>query len=607
MSQDQSPAPSSDSTSPAAVIYRRRLAEEQAREAVEARREAILGNGRFFLFLPLIVACYFLFGVEGLAILWIVPVAVLFFALLVWHQRALRGLRAARRSVAFYQHGLARLDDRWTGLGPTGDRFLDPAHPYAADLDLFGPGSVFQLLCQARTSRGEQVLADWLRAPATPEVVAQRQQAVAELRERLDLREALAHLGGALPEGVDFEKVATWGAAPPVLTQSWERWVAVLLALLAVAAVLAWIQLETRLWPLYSVIILELLFTARMHQRVNAVISAIERRAGDLMLLGGLVALFEKQTFTAARLQELSAAFRPEGKAPSRHLFRLVMLLDWLNSRRNIYFAPLGALLLWTTQFAFAIESWRRRVGPSLEPWLAAIGEFEALLSLATLAWERPEDVVPHVSAEGPCFEGIELGHPLLPNAACVRNDARLDRQPQVLLVSGSNMSGKSTFLRTVGVNIVLALAGGTVRARRLTVSPLAIGATLRVQDSLMAGKSRFYAEITRIHQVVDLTRGPLPVLFLFDEIFHGTNSHERRLGAEGVIRSLVERGALGLLTTHDLALTEIANLLSQRVVNVHFDDQFEDGKLEFDYKMRPGVVTRSNALALMRAVGLDV
>lgn len=591
----------------ASVVYQRRLVEERAREAAEARREAVLGNARFLFFLPLIVVCYFLFGIEGFALLWVILVAVLFFVLLVWHQRALRALRSAQRSVAFYEHGLARLEDRWSGKGPTGDRFLDPAHPYAADLDLFGPGSVFQLLCQARTSRGEQVLADWLRAPATPEVVAQRQQAVAELRDRLDLREALAHLGGALPEGVDFEKVATWGAAPPVLTQRWERAVALVLALLAVAAGFAWFQFDTPLYFLYLVILVQLVFSIRLNRRVTAVISAIERRAGDLLLLGGLVALFENQTFTSPRLQELTTAFHREGKPPSRHLFHLVVLLDWLNSRRNIYFAPIGALLLWTTQFAFAIENWRRRVGPSLDRWLAAIGEFEALLSLATLSWERPEDIVPQIRAEGPFVEGTELGHPLLPNAVCVRNDVRLDRQTQVLLISGSNMSGKSTYLRTLGVNLVLALAGGTVRARQLTVSPLAIGATLRVQDSLMAGKSRFYAEITRIHQVVDLTRGPLPVLFLFDEIFHGTNSHERRLGAEGVIRSLVARGAIGLLTTHDLALTEIANLLPQRVVNVHFDDQFEDGKLDFDYKMRPGVVTRSNALALMRAVGLDV
>ena len=185
-----------------------------------------------------------------------------------------------------------------------------------------------------------------------------------------------------------------------------------------------------------------------------------------------------------------------------------------------------------------------------------------------------------------------------------VRNDVRLDSEVRLLLVSGSNMSGKSTLLRTVGTNVVLALAGAPVRATRLELSPLSVGATLRIQDSLQEGASRFYAEITRLRQVVDLTAGPLPVLFLLDEILAGTNSHDRRIGAEGVVRGLVERGAVGLVTTHDLALAEMT---VTGEVNVHFEDHLEDGLLRFDYKMRPGVVKKSNALELMRAIGLKV
>src|SRR5688500_13897307 len=176
-----------------------------------------------------------------------------------------------------------------------------------------------------------------------------------------------------------------------------------------------------------------------------------------------------------------------------------------------------------------------------------------------------------------------------------------------MLVVSGSNMSGKSTLLRTIGINAVLALAGAPVRASALTLSPLAIGATLRIQDSLQEGRSRFYAEITRIRQLADVARGPMPLLFLLDELFHGTNSHDRLVGASGVLRSLLDRGAVGLITTHDLALTAIADELAPRGVNVHFEDWFEDNDIRFDYRMKPGPVTRSNALALMRAVGLEV
>ena len=204
-------------------------------------------------------------------------------------------------------------------------------------------------------------------------------------------------------------------------------------------------------------------------------------------------------------------------------------------------------------------------------------------------------------------FDGIDIGHPLLPAAKMVRNDVHLDGGIRLLVVSGSNMSGKSTLLRTVGVNAVLALAGAPVRATRLRITPLAIGATLRIQDSLQEGRSRFYAEITRIREISDLARGPVPLLFLLDELFHGTNSHDRLIGATGVLRSLLDRGAIGLITTHDLALTAIADSLAPRAANMHFDDRFEGGEIVFDFRMKPGPVTRSNALALMRSVGLDI
>jgi DNA mismatch repair ATPase MutS len=204
-------------------------------------------------------------------------------------------------------------------------------------------------------------------------------------------------------------------------------------------------------------------------------------------------------------------------------------------------------------------------------------------------------------------LEAEGIGHPLIPEERVVRNDVRIGGPLRVLVVSGSNMSGKSTLLRTLGVNAVLALAGGTVRARRLRLTPLAVGASIRVTDSLQDGVSRFYAEIVRIRQILDQTAGPPPVLFLIDEFLHGTNSHDRRIGAEALVRGLVERGAIGLVTTHDLALAEIAEAMGGQAANVHFEDRIENGRILFDYVMRPGVVRKSNALELMRHVGLEI
>jgi DNA mismatch repair ATPase MutS len=254
---------------------------------------------------------------------------------------------------------------------------------------------------------------------------------------------------------------------------------------------------------------------------------------------------------------------------------------------------------------ALAIEAWRARHGAALERWLAAVGQLEALCSLAGFAWEHPDDVYPDVEEGDARFEATGLGHPLMPPARCVRNDVALGAAPRVLIVSGSNMSGKSTLLRAVGVNAVLALAGAPVRATRLRLSRVAVGATLRIHDSLQEGTSRFYAELLRLRDLVRIADGPVPLLFLLDEILHGTNSHDRRLGAAAVVSGLVRRGAIGLVTTHDLALSEVAHDPAVGAANVHFEDRLEDGEMRFDYRVRPGVVQTSNALALMRTLGL--
>ena len=267
-----------------------------------------------------------------------------------------------------------------------------------------------------------------------------------------------------------------------------------------------------------------------------------------------------------------------------RQLGRLIEMHDW---QHNILFAPIAACVLWGLQCATAVEAWRERHGRAVTAWLRIAGEIEALASLATYHFGRPDQPFPELrEGETPVCEGEHLAHPLLP-AGAVANDVSLGAEPQLLVVSGSNMAGKTTLLRTVGVNAVLALAGAPVRARRLRLTPLAIGGTLRVQDSLLDGRSRFYAEITRLRRLVDMARGPAPLLFLLDELFHGTNSSDRLDGAHGVLRYLLELGAIGLITTHDLALAALADRLAPAAANVHFEDQLSGGAMTFDYRGR--------------------
>ena len=587
--------------------YTRRLTARRDRQAACERRLAVLGNARFVVFMAGVALVIAAFVLQWLAPAWLLVPAAVFLGLSIAYQRVARTCYAARVAVDFYEKGLARLEDRWAGTGNPGTRFLDAEHPNAADLDLFGPGSVFEVLCTARTRAGEETLAGWLRAPADPDEVRARQEAVAELRPRLDLREDLACLGAVVPAGVDLEGLAGWGAGPPVPGALAARLAATGVAALAVVALVAWAAGWTTSLPFAAAVAVEIALSQYLRPRVRQILGPVEQRARELLVFAGLLGRIENEPAASPRLRALRQALDTAGLPPSKQMADLFALLDLLDWRRNLYFAPVGALLLWTTHLAFAVERWRQRAGHAVGRWIEVVGQFEALCSLAGYAHENPADPFPEVVAGEACFDGGGLGHPLLPRAQCVRNDVALGGDLRVLLVSGSNMSGKSTLLRTVGVNAVLALAGAPVRAGRLRLTPVVVGATLRIQDSLQAGRSRFYAEILRVRQLVDLAGGSPPLLFLLDEVFHGTNSHDRRHGAEAVVRGLVHRGALGLVTTHDLALTHIVDALAPRAANVHFADQVEDGRITFDYRMRPGVVQHSNALALMRAVGLEV
>jgi hypothetical protein len=614
-------APPERTTESPLDAYARRRDARRATAARLGRIDGVVAGARLAVFLAAIALAVLAFKADRLSALWLLAPLGVFVLLVVVHARVLDRRERVQRAVRLYEDGIARVEDR----SPPGDgrsaRFGEEAHPYAVDLDLFGAGSLFERLSTARTSMGEETLAGWLKAPAPPSEVRDRQQAVAELAPRLDLKEDLAVKGTDLGAHVSPRTLAAWAAGPALplplgvpggLTSA--RLVSAALGLVIAAALLAWAAGRTGPLTFISAALLGVGWTIRLRALVRTVIFDADHRAAELKLVALLLARLERETFTTPLLARLggelaTAAGGARALPPSRRVARLALLVDLLDARRNQFAAMLTAPLLWTTQFALAVEAWRRAFGPAVARWLAAVGEIEALAALSTFAFEHPELPFPEVSddAQPARCEGDAIGHPLLPAATRVSNDVALGgAHPRLLIVSGSNMSGKSTLLRTVGVNVVLALAGAPVCARRFVVSRLAIGATLRIHDSLQEGRSRFYAEITRLRQIVDLAAGPIPALFLVDELLSGTNSHDRRIGAQGILRGLLARGAIGLATTHDLALTEMAAALGG-AANVHFEDELRDGRMFFDYRMRPGVVRKSNALALMRAVGLDV
>ncbi len=516
-----------------------------------------------------------------------------------YQDKALRLLRL----TDYYHGGIARLDHKWDSLDE-GQEFADPNHFYATDLDLFGRGSLFQLLCSARTQAGRETVASWMKEPASMEEVTARHEAISELRGRQDLCEALAAAGSLEVSDCRPETFRTWVAAPSASFPAWGPPFAAFLALVVILFPILYglgmIGLHALLIRLGVVAILEILVAAIFFRRMRSIDRSVRPLSVELPIVREILKVMERENFSSKKLVALKNRARG-AVAPVARLRRFIRLLKERDNPWTVYFSyPLMS----GTQLTMAIDRWRGCHGMKMLEWLAAVGELDALISLSAYAYEHPLDVFPELCDEGPTIEAEGIGHPLLHEDTCVRNDFQLGGDVRFVIVSGSNMSGKSTFVRAIGLNTVLAWMGAPVRCTKLSLSKLAVGASVRVQDSVIDGRSHFLAEMQRLRRMIDVA-SESPLLYLTDEIMSGTNSQDRRTATEWVVRALVLRGAIGIITTHDLALTEIAsNGLPGR--NVHFEDTGESGNLTFDYRLRPGLLTHSNALNIAHMLGID-
>jgi hypothetical protein len=519
------------------------------------------------------------------------------------HDRVIEKLGMARQLVGFYERGLDRLSDRWMGKGSGGAEFLSPQHPYAIDLDILGPGSLFEFVNTTQTGAGRSKLAEWLLSSVGQEEIAARRASIQELRNRFDLREGIAMRTVDHTRHINTNAFLAWAARPLKLTALPMRILGALLVLLTYGLLLAG-EYKLFLAP-FSVLCV---FALAYRRRTAVAFASMNLRASELKWLAELLTLFENENFQAPRLCELQSKWRRENVSAAANLRRLATLADWMDSSENEIFKLIGGPLL-KTQFGFALASWHARHHARIPDWLLALGEMEALCSLAGYAGEHPEDVFPDLvfDSASPSIAAQGLAHPLVAESRGVRNDLLLDSSQPFHVISGSNMSGKSTWLRAIGTNLVLALAGAPVRARAFRMTPMQIGASIRTVDSLQEGISRFYAEIKRLRQLVQMADRPDRLIFLIDEVLAGTNSHDRQIGAAFIVKALVDRKAVGLITTHDLALTKVVDQVTPPGANFHFEDQMLGGKLSFDYQLQPGVVKKSNALDLMRSIGLDV
>ncbi|MHB8413293.1 MAG: MutS-related protein [Candidatus Acidiferrales bacterium] len=585
----------------------------EARLKVHAEREHVhlrIGNLKLLVIVAALVLAWFSLIRNSISSYWLIAPAAIYVALAVWHELVICARTRAERAAEFYERGLARIEDRWAGMGETGERFRKAKHVYAEDLDLFGRGGLFELLSSARTPMGEDSLAAWLLSPSPAAAIRERHQMIAELRDKIELREDVALQGENLRAELDPVRLSAWAEGDSTLSSSFLRSLVAALAILCVAAIVVW-AITSAVLPFLITLLINLGIYAWLKKRADATLAGFDCNEDGLMLFASILKRMEGETFASARLRHLQRELENgDAERASHAIRRLGRRVTWMDARHSYFMKLLELPVLYSLQVGFSAEAWRRRWGRRVRAWISVVGEMEALLSLAAYAYEHPADPFPEIAEDpnaGAHFAGEYLGHPLIAATRCVRNSVRLDAKTRVLLVSGSNMSGKSTLLRTVGINLVLAMAGAPIRGRSLRLSPLALGTRIRGTDSLQESRSNFYTEILRIRQVFTLAEQKMPLLFLFDELLEGTNSHDRRIGAEALLRALAGHGAIGMVTTHDLALTEVAPSLDGSVRNVHFEDQITNGEMSFDYKLRDGIVPKSNALELMRWIGLKV
>ena len=608
--------------------YHQRIDQCARRLAARRRQDDWLSRLRVATFLPAIGLAYYGFFHAVMGGPWLAAAAVLVVAFIVVvriHERILRDAEELRQRLRMNETQLARLDRRWD-LVPACDVEVPPEYgPVANDLDLFGHASLYQWISQAHTPFGRETLRDWLLVPASPAEIADRQQAVSFLAPATDIREEI-DLRGRMLGANDQGTLAfvAWAETPPVLTaRPWLAWLTrlstVALVLTVVAGLTGLVHADGALLTLTAICCVHLVLFAFFGGRIHDVLDRVASRSHDIQQYRPLFETIAALPPKIPLFGQLHAHMGTTPREPLNHLAGLMRLVRFANLRRDGLFGVpyyVSQLFVLTDFHVLSLmERWQRRHGPAVRRWLEAVGRVEAVSSLATLAHDNPHWSMPIIEdVPVKMIVAKRLGHPLIADAACVPNDVEIGPAGTFVLVTGSNMSGKSTLLRAVGVNVTLAQAGGPVCASEFRLPLVELATSMRTRDSLADGVSFFLAELRRLKQIVDQSRDSQrrtsrPLLYLLDEVLQGTNSAERHIAVARVIGRLVESGSIGMVSTHDLELARSPKL-STTCRTVHFRESITgrdgDGQMTFDYLLRPGLAQTTNALKLLEFVGLN-
>lgn len=613
---------------------------EERIQASQSEAERVHQKARWF---PWLRAGFFLFGVLLSIRIWAGELAsswlwlalasfVAFIIAAVKHQALQKQKEDAELLHRVNQRALQRYQDEWQSFSRTGQEFDTPEHPYGHDLDLFGQGSLFQMIQSTTTWFGYNTLGQWLLHRADLPEIKRRQALVKDLADRLELRQGIEREGlriGTDPEKADPESFLRWVEAPAqIVHNTLLQWSARLLPAWVVLTMGYWMYKVLPPWlagvknlasfapysALYWLIpwaVLVVLF-ARYVGTCQDIFRQVIFHERAFSLYRALFERIDQESAEGTPLGEVQKRLRSQGWAPHEAMKRLQWYIDLAEVRQSpIVHLPLNLLFLWDIHCLFGMERWKHQLQGSVRTWFKEVGELEALSSFAGLAYDHPECIFPEVLEDTDentsIFTAVQLGHPLLPASSRVANDITLDAEHPIMLVTGSNMSGKSTMLRSIGLNAVLAYAGSVVCAESLQLSSMQIGTSMRISDSLEHGISYFMAELKRIHRIVSLKDEDAPLLFLLDEILHGTNTRERRIAALSIISLLQQADAIGCVTTHDLELAEGCKQFGEQIQFTYFTDLIQNDTMAFDYILQQGICPTTNALKLMKIVGIPL
>jgi hypothetical protein len=587
-------------------FYKQQMAVLQQLLLRHGRRNLVLGWGRLLIILTAVPVVYWIFPIAwGWGLGSILLLLAIFLTIVKADVANKATINQLRLQVEICEAELLALQGKFHHF-PNGENFMLPQHAYASDLDVLGHNSIFQYLCRAASFNGGQVLSQWLLGGADTLQIKERQEAAAELAGNHAFRLAFqaASIASPIPQ-TTVQKLTEWLNEQDIFTgRAWQMSRYIFPGVMVVVMVLNWLSVLPD-----GVRNIALTLSAVMGFYISSKAQAVQQRLGKIVeetkALQQSLLLVENQSFNAGFLLQQQQQLCASGSAAAT-IGQLGKILNRMDYRFNpIVFIPLQLLLLWDVQQIHQLQQWRKLHKHQLLNWLLALGNMEAISSLATLQFNHPQWCVPQIVPGEFLLNGTQIGHPLLAENQRVANDLKIEGNGKLLLITGSNMAGKSTYLRAVGVNAVLAMAGAVVCAQHFLLSPMQIISSMRIADNLEENTSTFYAELKKLKLVIEKVNAHEPVLILLDEILRGTNSADRHAGSAALIRQLVKEKANGLIATHDLELARLTQQWPAQVHNFYFDVQVKQEELYFDYKLKEGVCSTMNASVLMKKIGI--